>query len=137
MGIKEIKEAVQYPFAGFGGKFDMRIRHYLTLKDLATNYLRLSEMEGVPKEIVVPQKEWNNMTEAQQDYVKARNLARQECVLYFTKQLAGLEGIVNKSLDQIGLELKVWKEDYFGSKLEQELVKRFSQSIYENILGEK
>lgn len=46
-----------------------------------------------------------------------------------------LESYIIKSLDHIGLELRVWKEGYFGRKPEEELVKRFTQALLSKMRG--
>ena len=43
----------------------------------------------------------------------------------------GLTGTILKSLDNIGLELRVWKEDYFGSTAEAELAKQLAHAIHQ------
>ena len=41
--------------------------------------------------------------------------------------------IIAKALDEIGAELKIWNEDYFGTRPEEELTKKLAHKIIEKI----
>jgi hypothetical protein len=61
-----------------------------TLHSLFTSYLD-SIGKRFPEEIVIPQKEWENMSEGQRDYVKGGNQALSLCKSYHIKVVAKLQ----------------------------------------------
>lgn len=64
-----------------------------TLITLARSVLNVGEM----KEIVVPQREWEDMNEAQRNYVKGRNQALHDFRLWLANKLMGLEEVIRES----------------------------------------
>jgi len=98
-----------------------------TLLDLAQQYL---DIKGFPEE-----KKCEYCGYPEDCRCETFNEALHLAKLAWMKKLEGMEEALNKIMDKQGVELRVWKQEYFGKVSEEKLVKNLAQELRQHMGG--